>query len=196
MSARHRIEETRLQFRREVQVQLGEAEVSIARADEQMAEATHQQERTTLTSPITGVIKDLAVQSVGDVVHPGDVIMQVVPIADQLVIEARLAPRDLGFVVVGMPATVKFTAFEFALFGGLEGLLTYIAPYTNKDEDGEVYTLVIIETERSYLGNTDNPRQITAGMQATAEILTGTRSVLQYLIRPIQKAREGAFRER
>jgi len=194
--ADNRIEETRLQFRREVQVQLGETEVSIARAQEQMAEATRQQERATLTSPIAGVIKDLAVQSVGDVVRAGDVIMQVVPIADRLVVEARLQPDDLGFVVVGMPVTVKVTAFEFSLFGGLDGTVTYIAPDINEDDEGKVYTLVIIETDRSYLGTAENPRQITAGMQATAEILTGTRSVLQYLIRPIQKAQEGAFKER
>ena len=116
--ANQRIEETRLQFRREVQVELGEVEVSIARAQEQMAEATRQQERTTITSPITGVIKDLAVRSVGDVVRPGDPIMQVVPIADKLVVEAHLIPEDRGYVVEGMPATVKVSSYDFVRYGG------------------------------------------------------------------------------
>ena len=131
-----------------------------------MAEATRQQERTTLTSPIAAYQRfGRAVR--GQWVRPGDVIMQVVPIADQLVVETCLQPDDLGFVVVGMPATVKVTALEFALFGGLNGTVTYIASDTNENDEGKVYTLVIIETDLSYLGAAENPRQITAGMQAT-----------------------------
>lgn len=194
--ANQRIEETRLQFRREVQVELGEVEVSIARAQEQMAEATRQQERTTITSPITGVIKDLAVRSVGDVVRPGDPIMQVVPIADKLVVEAHLIPEDRGYVVEGIPATVKVSSYDFVRYGGLDGIVTHIAADADEDEDGTIYFLVIIETERSFLGTPEAPLQITAGMQATVDIQTGTKSVLEYLVRPVLKIQYEAFRER
>ncbi len=142
--ANQRIEETRLQFRREVQVQLSEAEVAIARTQEQMAEATRQQERTTITSPISGVIKDLTVRSVGDVVRSGEPIMTVVPIADRLVVEAKLNPIDRGYVVEGMPAVVKVSSYDFVRYGGLDGSVTHIAADSDEDEQGNIYFMVCL----------------------------------------------------
>ena len=194
--ARRKVDETRLQFLREVQTSLAENENNIARTNELVAEATRQQERTTITSPIDGVIKNVKVRSLGDVVKPGDPLMEVVPTSDTLVIEARLNPTDRGYVTVGQNALVKVSSYDFVRYGGLEGKVTLIGADADLDEKGNPYFRVLVETGRAYLGEEAAPLPITAGMQATVDIVTGTKSVLEYLIRPVLKIRLEAFHER
>ena len=122
--------------------------------------------------------------------------MQVVPTSDTLVIEARLNPTDRGYVTVGQGALVKVSSYDFVRYGGLEGKVTLIGADADLDEKGNPYFRVLVETGRAYLGEETAPFPITAGMQATVDIVTGTKSVLEYLVRPVLKIRLEAFHER
>ncbi len=194
--SQQKIEETRLQFRRTVQTDLGQAEVDIARTQQQLTLATRQQDRTTVASPITGIIKNIKIRSIGDVIKPGDKIMEVVPVAENLVIEAHLSPVDRGYVKEGQEATVKVTSYDFTRYGGLEGRVTRVAADADLDEKGVPYFLVVVVTAKNFLGSEQSPLPISAGMQASVDIKTGTKSVLEYLIRPVLKIRYEAFHER
>lgn len=194
--SQRKIEETRLQFRREVQNQLAENEVNIARTEQLLAEVSRQQDRTTITAPIDGVVKNVKVRSLGDVIKPAEPIMEVVPASETLVVEARLNPTDRGYVSVGQSALVKVSSYDFVRYGGLTGKVTYIGADADLDDKGNPYFRVQVETDKAFLGSEQSPLPVTAGMQATVDIVTGTKTVLEYLIKPVLKIRYEAFRER
>lgn len=152
----------------------------------------------TLRSPVRGVVKNVEVSTIGGVVPPGGEVMTIIPMNDQLLIEARISPRDIAFIHPGQRATVKVSAYDYAIYGGLEGTVTTISPDTIQDEvQREVfYYRVFVRTSRSDLANDAGDRfEIVPGMIATVDIHTGSKSVLQYLLKPINRARE-ALRER
>lgn len=194
--AEGRAAEEHLRFRREAQEQLAEVDNTIARTQELFSQATDQQLRTEVRSPIDGVVKNMRFTTLGGVVRGGEPIMDIVPTGDTLVIEARLQPVDRGYVQEGQPATVKVTTYDYARYGGLEGTVVQVAPDSTTPEQGQPYFRVLVETEKDYLGDQPGEFAITPGMQATVDIHTGTRSVLDYLIRPVLKLRHEAFRER
>jgi adhesin transport system membrane fusion protein len=134
--------------------------------------------------------------TLGGVVKAGEPIMEIVPTDDQLVIEAKLSPIDRGYVAVGQSARVKISTYDFVRYGALEGKVTQIAADSNVDQKGEAYFRVIVETDKSYLGDDPTTLLITPGMQATVDIQTGKRSVAFYLMKPVFKLRNEAFRER
>jgi adhesin transport system membrane fusion protein len=130
-------------------------------------------------------------------VKAGEGIMEIVPTGDRLVIEAKLKPTDRGYVEVGQHARVKISTYDFIRYGALEGKVTLIAADANNDQrTGEPYFRVIVETDKSYLGDDPKTLQITPGMQATVDIQTGERSVAFYLTKPVLKLKNEAFRER
>lgn len=194
--AENRIAEGLLGFRREAREQLAEAEVTLARTREILTEATDQELRTEVRSPIDGIVKNMRFGTLGGVVKGGEPIMDIVPTGDTLVIEARLNPVDRGYVREGQPATVKVSTYDFARYGGLEGTVIQVAPDSTTPENGPPYFRVLVETEKDHLGAGPGDLPITPGMQATVDIHTGTRSVMDYLIRPVLKLRHEAFRER
>ena len=187
--ATRKVDETRLQFLREVQTAQAENEVNITRTEQLLAEATRQQERTTITAPIDGVIKNVKVRSLGDVVKPGEPIMEVVPITTTLVIEGKLSPTDRGYVVVGQDAVVKISAYDYVKYGGLHGKVILIGADADLDEKGNPYFRVQVQTDKSYFGTAESPMPVSSGMQATVDIITGSKSVLAYLIKPVLKIR-------
>lgn len=154
--------------------------------------------RLTLRSPVRGIVKNIEVSTIGGVVPPNGKLMDIIPLGDQLMIEARMSPRDIAFVHPDQRATVKITAYDYAIYGGLDGKVVTISPDTIQDEvDPEVYYYrVFVKTEKDALSN-DAGKQfpISPGMIATVDIHTGEKSVLDYLIKPFNKARE-AMRER
>jgi adhesin transport system membrane fusion protein len=191
-----RLRELDLKFRREAQGQRAEVETKIASTTERLVKASEQKLRTEIVSPIDGVIKNMAFNTVGGVVKAGEPIMSVVPTEETLVIEVELAPEDVGYVKVGQPALVKVTSYDFVRYGGLEGKVDFIAPDTDLDPDGNPYFLVKVKTDKAYLGTREGDLPITPGMQASVDIQTGSKSVLEYLIRPVLKIRYEAFHER
>lgn len=193
---RQRITETRQAFRREALEKAGDTEKAIARHREMLKQASDQARRTEIESPITGVVKNLRYHTIGGVVAPGAPIMDIVPSRDRLVVEARLSPVDRGYVREGQPATVKISTYDFARYGGLAGEVIHVAPDSTTPEGRPPFFRVVVATDRTWLGAGEGELPISPGMQATVDIHTGTRTVLDYLIRPVLKLRHEAFRER
>ena len=157
-----------------------------------------QLDRLTFRAPMRGVVKDVAVTTIGGVVPPGGSLMTIVPIDDQLLIEARISPRDIAFIHPGQAALVKISAYDYAIFGGLEGEVVTISPNTIRDEvrPEQLYYRVYIRTGSDHLKNEAGTRfPIVPGMIATVDIQTGSKTVWQYLIKPFNRAQE-ALRER
>jgi len=194
--ARGRIEEEQAKYTRTVQGELAEAELNIARTRELLTQASDQQRRTQITSPIDGIVKNLRANTIGGVVKPGDPIMEIVPLHERLQIDAKLSPMDRGYVQLGQDAMVKLSAYDYTTYGGLEGKVILVAPDTTMGPDNQPFYRVVVQTERAYLGDENTKRPITAGMQATVDIHTGTRTVMEYLVKPVLKLRHEAFRER
>jgi adhesin transport system membrane fusion protein len=154
--------------------------------------------RTELTSPVRGIVKNLDVTTIGGVVAPGGTLMEIVPIEDTLLIEARLSPRDIAFIRPGLPATVKITAYDPSIYGTLEAVVDRISPDTLQDEvhRDQVYYRVYLHTGRATLRTKDGKEHaIMPGMVASVDIRTGSKTVLDYLLKPVNKAKE-ALRER
>lgn len=194
--ASERKQEADLSYRREAQAELAGVEVEIATITQRLNAADDQQNRTLIRSPIDGVVGEMRVQTLGGVVGPGQPIMEIVPTGGRLVVEARLRPSDRGFVSEGQAATVKISAYDFIRFGSLDGTVTRIAPDASVAEDGTPYFKVIVETDRSWLGVSEGELPISAGMEATVDIHTGSRSVADFMLRPVLRLRQEAFRER
>jgi adhesin transport system membrane fusion protein len=193
--AKHRGAEEKIKFVRAAQADVADTELTLARDRELMNQASDQQRRATITSPTDGIVKNLHQNTIGGVVRPGEEIMQVVPVHDQLQIETKLSPADRGYVTIGQPAEVKITAYDYTRYGGLKGTVTQVAPDTTVTSNGQAYYRVIVSTEKSTLGP-NGTLPITPGMVAMVDIHTGQRSVLRYLITPVLKLKAEAFRER
>lgn len=193
--AREGIAKEQQRFRREALEQIAQVDLSIARTLELAKEATDQFIRAEIKSPLDGVVKNLKYNTIGGVVRPGDAIMEIVPSDDRLVVEAKLNPVDRGFVGVGQRALVKISTYDYARYGGLEGRVKTVAPDANA-ETGQPYFKVVIETEKSHLGDDPTAYVISPGMQAEVDIHTGTKSVLDYILKPVLKLKHEAFRER
>ena len=153
--------------------------------------------RTEVRSPVRGVVNAVNFNTVGGVVQPGEDMIEVVPIEDTLLVEARVNPRDVAFIHPGQDAKIKLTAYDFSIYGGLDGQLEQISADTIEDEQGEHFYQVRVRTESTTLrGKSGEPLPIIPGMIAEVDILTGKRTVLEYLMKPFIKARHKAFRER
>jgi len=153
-------------------------------------------QRTTIVSPVNGIVKQIYVNTIGGVIKPGMPIMEIVPIADTLLVEVRLNPNDIGFIKIGQPALVKITAYDYAVYGGLEGKVEHISADTSQDKEGVSYYEVWVRTDKAYLGKDKTKLRIIPGMQASVSIITGKKSVLTYLMKPILRAKEKALTER
>ena len=155
-------------------------------------------QRLTLRSPVRGVVKNIEVSTIGGVVPPNGKVMEIVPLDDRLLIEARISPRDIAFIRPGQRASVKITAYDYSIFGGLEGEVSSISPDTIRDEVNPdiYYYRVFVRTRSDALVNKAGRRfPIVPGMIATADIHTGSKTILQYLLKPLNRAQE-ALRER
>lgn len=194
--SRGRLKEESLRFQREAREQLSDVELNLARNRELQAKATDQQNRTEIRSPIVGIVKNMRYNTLGGVIKGGDPIMDIVPSQDNLIIEARLSPADRGYVAVGQKAVVKISTYDYARYGGLDGVVSLVAPDSTTPENAAPYFRVLISLDKYYLGEKEGDYAITPGMQATVDIHTGTRSVLEYLVKPVLKIRDEAFRER
>ncbi|OWF73458.1 secretion protein HlyD [Yersinia frederiksenii] len=154
--------------------------------------------RTTLISPVRGIVKDIQVSTVGGVLQPGGKLMEIVPIEEQLLIETRINPRDIAYIRPGLPATVKITAYDSSIYGNLNGVVETVSPDTLQDEvkRDQFYYRVYVRTDRAELKNKAGKLfPILPGMVASVEIKTGQKTVLDYLIKPLNKVKE-SLRER
>ena len=173
----------------EVMSQLGEdSATSIALKD--------RLDRTFVKSSVNGTVNRLMINTVGGVIQPGMNLVEIVPTEGTLLIEAKISPRDIAFLRPNLQATVKFTAYDFTIYGGLDAKLEQISADSITDEKGNSFYLVQLRTDKSYLGPKTNPLPIIPGMIASVDILTGKKTVLSYLLKPVLRAKHMALRER
>ncbi|MEM8795576.1 MAG: HlyD family type I secretion periplasmic adaptor subunit [Pseudomonadota bacterium] len=195
--ARLQMRELTLQFRRDALTRKTEALAELSVLRETARGETSRVARTDITTPVDGVINTMQVNTIGAFVRPGDVIAEVVPTSEELLIEARISPNDVAFVLPGQLARVKITAFDFSVYGALDGEVITIGSDSILDEKtGEPYFEARIRTKTAYLERGGERFQITPGMISTADILTGKKTVLSYLLKPLNKVQQEALSER
>ncbi|WP_318485980.1 HlyD family type I secretion periplasmic adaptor subunit [Photobacterium leiognathi] len=180
-----------LEFRTSVQAQLNEATNQFAQLEDSQEGLADQLKRTEITAPMDGTIKDILVRSLGGVVKPGEPIMELVPDDSKLIVEARISPQDIAFVSKGLEATIKFTAYDFVVYGGRKGTVTYVSADALQTEDGTAYYRAHIQLH----DDPDTRLQVIPGMQAMVDILTGEKTVLSYWLKPLLRAKASALRE-
>ena len=191
--ANRRMDEKRSAFRTEAQQELNQVSVEAARLKEEIDAGQDRSVRTEIRSPVRGTVNKLLVSTIGSSVRPGDDLVEIVPLEDSLLIEARIRPADRAELFPGQEAVVKVTAYDFSIHGGLEATLVDISADTITDEEGESFYRIRLRTDRNNLGAN---QPIIPGMTTSVDILTGQKTVLSYLMKPILKARENALRER
>jgi len=182
-------------FRKEARAELNEVMAELNSLSASNVALRDRVDRTQVRSPIRGVVKSLLVRTVGGVVQPGMDLVEIVPVGDSLLVEARVRPRDIAFLRPGLPAKVKLTAYDFAIYGGLEAQVEHISADTFTEEDGESYYLVRVRTEDPSLVRDGRSFAIIPGMTSEVDILVGEKTVLSYLLKPVLRARESALRE-
>ncbi|HHG3589705.1 TPA: HlyD family type I secretion periplasmic adaptor subunit [Vibrio parahaemolyticus] len=183
-----------LKFRSEQQEKLNNAQDQLSTLVESAVGLEDRVNRTVVVSPVTGKIKTLNVNTVGGVIQPGMDIVEIVPTEDTLLVEAKIAPKDIAFLRPNLNAIVKFTAYDFTKYGGLVGELEHISADTTQDEEGNSFYIVRVRTEKTSFGQ-DADLPIIPGMTASVDIITGKRTVLEYLLKPILSAKTNALKE-
>ena len=185
-------------YRADAAAELTRVESELAQVTGLLTARQDQVERTIVRAPMRGTVTNVRVTTVGGVIQPGEDIMAIVPLDDQLLVEARIAPHEVAFLRPGLPAKVKLSAYDYATYGTLDGEVELISADTLRDErlpGDENYYRVLVRTNRSTLGSAGHDLPIIPGMTATVEIRTGEKTVLDYLLKPVSRARE-ALRER
>jgi adhesin transport system membrane fusion protein len=189
--------EAQFSFRQEALNERSQINAKIAVNAESLRGARGRVDKAELRSPVDGVVNDVQVTTIGGFVAAGEKIMEVVPMGDKLLVETRVTPKDIAFIKVGDKALVKVTAYDFSTYGGLDGRVVQVSADSIYDETTrEAYFNVIVETTRAYLTARGRQLPITPGMMTDTQIITGQKSVLSYLLKPVMKARSDALRER
>lgn len=191
--AEGKLEEVTVEFRNQAREQLTETLSRISALTEVRSGLSDRVTQANVRSPVDGTIKQLNYNTLGGVVMPGKEIIEIVPLDDTLLVEVRIQPRDIAFLVPGQEALVKFSAYDFVVYGGLDGVVERIGADTVLDEDGNPFYKVNVRTDKASLGE-DKP--IIPGMTAEVDILTGKKTVLAYLMKPVLRAKEYALSER
>jgi adhesin transport system membrane fusion protein len=191
--AQRKIQETELTFRNEARKEMAEVLGKLNALNEGAVALADKVDKSQIKSPVRGRVQRLLANTVGGVIQPGKDIVEIVPLDDALVLEARVQPKDIAFIAPGQAATVKFSAYDFSIYGGMAAEVENISPDTVIDERGNAFYLVRVRT----VGAKFNDKlPIIPGMTAEVDILTGNKSVLSYLLKPVLKARAYALRER
>ncbi|MDO5090683.1 MAG: HlyD family type I secretion periplasmic adaptor subunit [Cardiobacteriaceae bacterium] len=199
------ISERQNQYKTEANNELVRTESELAQAKENLALRADPVERSDIRSPVRGIVNNIKINTIGGVINPGQDIMEIVPVDDKLLVQAYINPQDVAFIHPGLPAVVKLSAYDYAIYGGLDGVVTLISPDTLSDERrpselnldaSQSYYRVLIETSGSVLTDkAGKPLPIMPGMIANVDIKTGEKTVFQYLIKPITRMKQ-ALRER
>ena len=188
--------EARGRYRSEALSQLNEARTDLSKTEASGKAIEDRVNRTLVTSPVRGIVQQLMVNTIGGVIQPGNDIVEIVPLDDTLLVEAKIRPQDIAFLRPGQEAIVKFTAYDYTIYGGLKAKLEQISPDTVTDKEGKSFYVIRLRTEKNHLGSDKNPLIIIPGMVASVDIITGKKTILAYLLKPILRARAEAFRER
>ena len=194
--ASRRIEQRRAEVKTQALDEMNSRRGELKSLQQIMSAGEDRVTRTDVRSPVRGTIKQINLNTIGGVVRPGESILEIVPLDDTLLIEARIRPADIAFLHPGQKAMIKITAYDFAIFGGLDGVLEAISADTIEDDDGESFYKVKLRTQKNAIAYRGEELPIMPGMTASIDILTGKKSVLAYLLKPILRAKQNALRER
>jgi adhesin transport system membrane fusion protein len=187
----------RFDFRQQALNERSEISTKIAVNEQTIRGAEARKQRNELRAPADGIVNDVQITTEGGFVSAGQMLMQVIPIGEKLLIEARISPKDIAFIKVGDRANVKVTAYDFSTYGGLTGRVEQVsADSIYDDAERQAYYTVLVETEQSYISRGAQRLPIVPGMICDVEIITGRKSVLSYLINPITRGLESSLRER
>lgn len=190
-----RIESKQL-FINNAKKELNEVSAELSRLEAQQVAFNDQVERTMVKSPVDGIVQKLFINTVGGVIKPGDDLVEIVPTNEKLYLEVKIKPSDIAFLHPGAQAKVKVSAYDFAIHGGLIGKVVNISPDTITDSKENTFYLIHVETEKNYLGTKEHPLQIIPGMTVSVDIVTGQKTVMQYILKPILKSKQYVFSER
>ena len=190
---RQRINELQLTFVSSARAELNETVSRLKELEATGLALSDRVDRAQVRSPVKGIVKQIMANTEGGVVQPGMKLMEIVPLDEKLLIETRIRPQDIGFLHPGQNAVVRFTAYDFTVYGGLKGSLVHLGADTITDEQGESFYIAHIETDRNSI---DASKPVITGMVANVDILTGKKSLMSYLMKPVLRAKQMAFSER
>jgi len=188
--------ETALKYRTDTRAELNKMQAELSRMNEAQVGVQDKVEKALMTSPVVGTIKTIHINTLGGVITPGQPLMEIVPTQDKLLIEAKIKPQDIAFLHPGLPAIVKVTAYDFAKYGGLHGKVEHISADTTQDDKGNSFYVIRVRTDSSSIIKKDKTElPIIPGMMTTVDVITGKRTVLEYILNPVLRAKQSALRE-
>ncbi len=190
-----KIEEAKLDFKSRAKKELNKTLAEMERVDAEMRSLKDTVSRSFVRSPVEGMVQKLYIHTIGGVVQPGMDLVEIVPVHQNLIAEVKVKPKDIAFVYPGQKAKVKFTAYDFSIYGGLDGTVISISPDTVTDDKGNTFYIVRIRSEKKHLGTEEKPLKIIPGMIVNVDIITGKKRVIDYLFKPMLKSFEYAFTE-
>lgn len=188
--------EAKQEFLKKAREELNKTVAEMERLKTQQIAYNDQIRRTTVKSPVDGIVQKLYVHTIGGVIKPGANLVEIVPTNDKLYLEIKIKPKDIAFIHPGAEAMVKISAYDFSIHGGLKGKVVNISPDTTTDKKGNTFYLIHIETEKNHLGTEEHPLKIIPGMVASVDIVTGKKTVMQYILKPILKSKQYVFSEK
>lgn len=195
--SRTKLSELDTDSREDALTQMGVATNELAQINESLSQLFDRVRRLQILSPVHGIVKGMQVHTVGGVIPAGAAIMEVVPLEDELIVETKITTRDVGHVEIGQPVTVKVTTYDFARYGGISGELGDVSATTFVDEaTGDPYYRGIVKMDRGYVGFDPEQNRVLPGMTVQADIKTGRKTLLEYLLKPVVSSVKTAFRER
>ena len=175
---------------------LNETITSLRDLEANSVASTDQVERTIVKSPSNGIVQKLHINTIGGSIKPAQDLIEIVPTDYKLIVEVKISPKDIAFIYHGQKAIVKFSAYDFSIYGGLDGNVINISPDTITEKDDKTYYLVRIETEKNFIGDKEKSMKIIPGMVADVDIITGKKTILDYILKPILKTKQYTFTER
>ena len=193
---RHNREQEKLTLQNKAKEELNKINSEIKQISSNKIALSDQVSRTDVRSPVSGIVKKLFIHTKGGIIAPGSDIVEIVPSEDNLLLEVKIKPSDIAFLHPGAKTTVKFSAYDFSIHGGLEGEISRISPDTITDEKDNKFYLVYIKTAKNHLGSDEKPLNIIPGMMADVDIVTGKKTIMEYILKPILKSKTYVFSER
>ena len=191
-----KINESNFLFQSEAKEEMNEAVAELRGIRANSTALQDQVTRTLVRSPMKGIVQTLFVHTVGGVIKPGADIVEVVPSDQTLLVEVKIKPSDIAFIFYGQKAVVKFSAYDFSIYGGLDGEVVHISADTLTDQKENTFYTIRIKTQKNYLGDETKPLKIIPGMTVNVDIITGKKSVMDYILKPILKTKQYSFTER
>ena len=193
---RNKRQESKQLFINNAKKELNEVTAELSRLKTQQVAFSDQVERTMVKSPVEGIVQKLFINTVGGVIKPGADLVEIVPTSQKLYLEVKIKPSDIAFIHPGAEAKVKISAYDYAIHGGLIGKVVSISPDTITDKNENTFYIIHIETQKNYLGTKEHPLHIIPGMTVNVDIVTGKKTVMQYILKPILKSKQYVFSER